>query len=236
MIPKKIHYCWFGKKRLPKELEGYIKTWRKFCPDYEIIEWNETNFDVDSHPFMKAAYEAKAWAFVSDYARLKIVYDNGGIYLDTDVEIMRNLDFLLVNQCFIGVQQLGNLCATGLGFGAEVSNQVVLAMMKKYDDLIFDINKKRELACPILNNSVIQSLGYKYVDEIVQLKHITVFPSKFMDPISPGNSKNLICEDTFFVHHYSASWENTRKRVKRRVINKIGQNRLNLLKKILGFH
>ena len=80
MIPKIIHYCWFGGKPLPKDVLDCIKTWKKYCPDYEIKRWDESNFDVNSHPFMKAAYEAKAWAFVSDYARLKVVYDNGGIY------------------------------------------------------------------------------------------------------------------------------------------------------------
>ncbi len=93
MIPKMIHYCWFGGKPLPKDVLDCIKTWKKYCPDYEIKRWDESNFDVNSHPFMKAAYEAKAWAFVSDYARLKVVYDNGGIYLDTDVELLKNLIF-----------------------------------------------------------------------------------------------------------------------------------------------
>lgn len=116
MIPKMIHYCWFGGKPLPKDVLDCIKTWEKYCPDYEIKRWDESNFDVNSHPFMKAAYEAKAWAFVSDYARLKVVYDNGGIYLDTDVELLKKPDFLLENQCYIGIQQPESLCTTGLWF------------------------------------------------------------------------------------------------------------------------
>ena len=90
MIPKIIHYCWFGGKELPIEVKKCIASWRKMCPDYEIIRWNESNFDVGQHPFVREAYKAKVWAFVSDYARLKVVYDNGGIYLDTDVETLRN--------------------------------------------------------------------------------------------------------------------------------------------------
>ena len=90
MIPKIIHYCWFGGKELPIEVKKCIASWRKMCPDYEIIRWDESNFDVGQHPFVREAYKAKAWAFVSDYARLKVVYDNGGIYLDTDVETLRN--------------------------------------------------------------------------------------------------------------------------------------------------
>ena len=85
-----IHYCWFGGKELPIEVKKCIASWRKMCPDYEIIRWDESNFDVGQHPFVREAYKAKVWAFVSDYARLKVVYDNGGIYLDTDVETLRN--------------------------------------------------------------------------------------------------------------------------------------------------
>ena len=84
MIPKIIHYCWFGGNPLPTDVKRCIESWKKMCPDYEIKRWDESNFDVNAHPFTKAAYEAKAWAFVSDYARLKVVCDNGGIYLDTD--------------------------------------------------------------------------------------------------------------------------------------------------------
>ena len=110
MIPKVIHYCWFGGNPLPKDVKKCIKSWKKYAPDYEIIEWNEYNFDINCHPFVKTAYEAKAWAFVSDFARLKVIYDNGGIYFDTDVELVKNPDFLLENQCYIGVQQSGHLC------------------------------------------------------------------------------------------------------------------------------
>lgn len=98
------------------------KIMEKNCPDYRIKLWNETNFDVNQHPFIKSAYEAKAWAFVSDYARLKIIYDEGGIYLDTDVELLKSLDSLLNNPSYVGIQQVGNVINTGLGFGAEKEN------------------------------------------------------------------------------------------------------------------
>lgn len=233
MIPKVIHYCWFGGKPLPSETKKYIDSWKKYCPDYEIKEWNENNFDVYSHPFMKAAYEAKAWAFVSDYARLKIIYENGGIYLDTDVELLRNLDFLLENQCYIGVQQVGHLCNTGLGFGAEKSSPVVQRMMEKYNSVDFDVNRKQELACPSLNNSVIRELGYFDSEEIVNLEHVTILPSNLIDPISPGNSKILTCKETISIHHYSASWESKPQQIKRKIMNVIGQKRINKIKAIV---
>ena len=96
MIPKKIHYCWFGENPMPdKDLEN-IESWKKFCPDYEIIRWDESNYDVNKIPYIKEAYECKKYAFVSDYARLDIIYHEGGIYLDTDVEIIKNIDFLFI--------------------------------------------------------------------------------------------------------------------------------------------
>ena len=145
MIPKIIHYCWFGGNPLPTDVKRCIESWKKMCPDYEIKRWDESNFDVNAHPFTKAAYEAKAWAFVSDYARLKVVCDNGGIYLDTDVELLKNLDSLREYQCYIGVQQAGHLCTTGLGFGATKSNPVVQQMLRKYDEIVFSEERKNLL-------------------------------------------------------------------------------------------
>lgn len=118
MIPKKIHYCWFGGNSLSSEVRKCIASWRRFCPDYEIIEWNEKNFDVDCIRYTADAYRDRRWAYVTDYARLKIVYEQGGIYLDTDVELLRPLDPLLENKVYFGMQRAGEV-ATGLGFGAE---------------------------------------------------------------------------------------------------------------------
>lgn len=101
MIPKVIHYCWFGNNPLPNDVKKCIKSWEKYCPDYEIKRWDEHNFDVYQNEFIKSAYDAKAWAFVSDYARLKIIYDEGGIYLDTDVELQKNLDGLRKMMVFL---------------------------------------------------------------------------------------------------------------------------------------
>ncbi|MDO4832161.1 MAG: glycosyltransferase [Clostridia bacterium] len=225
MIPKKIHYCWFGKKPLSKEVKKCIKTWKKYCPDYEIIEWNESNFDVNSHPFVKKAYEAGKWAFVSDFARLKIVYEEGGIYLDTDVELLKNIDFLLDNEFFIGVQQSQKCVTTGLGFGAEKNNQVILKMLKKYDEHEFDQNTMTEIMCPKLNNSVFHELGYEYKDEIVKLEGGTVYPPKYMDPLAPGYF-DLLCDDTISIHRYAASWTSGKQQLKRKLILFMGQKRV----------
>lgn len=233
MIPKKIHYCWFGGNPLPYDVKKCIESWRKYAPEYEIIEWNDNNFNVNSHPFMKAAYDAKAWAFVSDYARLKVIYDNGGIYFDTDVELLKNPDFLLVNQCYIGVQQVGQFCTTGLGFGAIKSSPVVQKMLEKYDSLVFSLENKKELACPYLNNSVIEEMGYQFSDEIWSNDYVTVYPCRYFDPIAPGKTKNLKGKDTVSIHHYAASWMGNGSRIKRKIFRLIGDENIHKIKIIL---
>jgi mannosyltransferase OCH1-like enzyme len=233
MIPKTIHYCWFGGDSLPPDVKQCIASWKKYAPDYEIVEWNENNFDVQSHPFMKAAYDAKAWAFVSDYARLKVIYEHGGIYLDTDVELLKKPDFLLENPCYIGVQQQGRLCTTGLGFGAEKSSPVVHKMMRCYDNLIFSVESLQELACPRLNNEVIKGYGYQSTEEIWKCGEVTVFPCRYFDPLSPGDTSNLLCPETVSIHHYSASWTGRKNRWKRKVFRLLGEERVHKMKKLI---
>ena len=223
MIPKIIHYCWFGKKDLPPEAKRCIASWKKMCPDYDIIRWDENNFDVNQNPFIKAAYEAKKWAFVSDYARLKVVYDNGGIYLDTDVELRKNLDSLREHGCYIGIQQNEFLCTTGLGFGATKSNPVVLKMLESYDDLTFSESHTLELSCPLLNNAVIRSYGLVSNTEITDLPEVTVYPPQYFDPYG---GENLLCNETYSVHHYAASWTSEKNQFKRKIARWIGQDNI----------
>lgn len=237
MIPKVIHYCWFGGKSLPNNVDKCIKSWKKNCPDYKIVQWNESNFDVNCHEFCKKAYNEKSWAFVSDFARLKVIYENGGIYLDTDVEVIKNLDDLLVNDFYVGVQQMGGLCATGLGFGAEKENQIVLDMLNAYNDVEFNRDKKNEIQCPKLNTKVLKKYGFSE-DKLMQVQNIQknsyIYPSRFFDPLAPGMRENLICSETFSIHHYSASWTNGKHRLKRKLIRCIGQDKILKLNKLLN--
>lgn len=230
MIPKIIHYCWFGGKKLPLEVKKCIASWKKMCPDYEIKRWDESNFDVGQHPFIKAAYEAKKWAFVSDYARLKVVYENGGIYLDTDVELRRNLDPLLTKKFFIGIQQRGNFCTTGLGFGATKCNSVVQKMLESYHDLTFSESNMLGIACPQLNDAVIRSYGTISSTEITDLTEVTVYPPKYFDPYG---GENLLCDETYSIHHYAASWTGKANSFKRKIAELIGQDRVIYIKSLL---
>ena len=124
-IPKVIHYCWFGPNPLPPSARKYIRGWRKYCPDYTIREWNEDNFDINCNDYCREMAARQKWAFLTDYVRLKVIYDYGGIYLDTDVELIGPLDPFLSDKAFMGVEYDG-LVATGLGFGAGVGVVVVL--------------------------------------------------------------------------------------------------------------
>ena len=231
MIPKVIHYCWFGNNPLPSDVKKCIRSWKEYCPDYEIKQWNENNFDINQHPFIASAYKEKAWAFVSDYARLKIIYDECGTYLDTDVELLKSLDGLLSNKCYVGIQQQNNVIATGLGFGAEKKNDAVYKMLEQYDKIIFDKNNLNDIACPWLNTKALEFYGNYSLKQITYFKDVAIYPSKYFDPIAPGDTKNLKCKDTYSIHHYSASWTNNRNRLKRRFIRILGQERVNKLKK-----
>lgn len=232
MIPKVIHYCWFGRNPLPKDVKECIKSWKKYCPDYEIVRWDEDNFDINCHPFVKEAYEQKAWAFVSDFARLKVVLENGGVYFDTDVELLKNPDFLLSNGCFMGITQTMNLCTTGLGFGAEKGNAVIEKMLKKYDNVSLLKQSRDELACPYLNSAVVEEMGYTFSNEIVKLNGITIYPPRYFDPLSVGDTQNLLCEDTVSIHHYAATWTSKGNRFKRKLFRFIGEENIHKLKKI----
>lgn len=229
MIPKTIHYCWFGGKDLPPEVKKCIASWKKMCPDYEIRRWDESNFDVEQNPFVKAAYKAKKWAFVSDYARLKVIYENGGIYLDTDVELRKNLDPLREKRCYIGIQQIGCLCTTGLGFGAPKSNPVVQKMLEAYDGLTFSESHTYELSCPRLNDAVIRSYGIINNTEITELPEVTVYPPRYFDPYG---GENLLCNDTYSIHHYAASWTGNGNTLKRKIARLIGQNNVIYIKSL----
>ena len=133
MIPKIIHYCWFGHNPKSEIILKCIQSWKKNCPDFEIIEWNEKNFNVKMIPYVKAAYEDKKWAFVSDYARLYAVYMCGGVYLDTDVFLHNSIDELLKYKCWLASDDVRYI-ATGLGFGAEKGNMTIKAIMDAYNN------------------------------------------------------------------------------------------------------
>lgn len=233
MIPKKIHYCWFGGNPLPRDVEACIASWKKHCPDYEIVRWDESNYDVTKHPFMKAAYEAKCWAFVSDYARLDVIYQNGGIYLDTDVELLKSLDPVLENACWFAMQQEKSVINTGLGFGAKQMHPAVQAMLAQYDQNTFCMERREDIACPYLNTRALAELGFVQEDREQEVAGARIYPARFFDPLATGDSKDLTCDETMSIHHYSATWTTGKQRLKRKIARLIGEKWIVRLKGVL---
>lgn len=219
MIPKTIHYCWFGGNPLPKLAKRCIKSWKKYCPDYEIIRWDESNYDISAAPlYVRQAYEAKKWAFVTDYVRLQVVYDHGGIYLDTDVELLQNWDHLLESQAFFGFED-GKYIATGLGFGAEAGTPIVKEMMDDYQDIpfILDDGSYNAITCPVRNTAVFLRHGLRQDGESQVIAGCRILPSVCLCPVDYETGKKGRTSETLSIHHFSASWQSSeqKKRHKR---------------------
>lgn len=209
MIPKIIHYCWFGRNPKPRLAEKCIKSWRKYCPDYEIIEWNEENFDISTAPlYVRQAYEAKKWAYVTDYVRLQVVYDHGGIYLDTDVELRRNLDFLLVNKAYFGFQN-ERFIATGLGFGAEPRMDILRELMADYHGIPFlrEDGTFDDTPCPRRNTEVFLRHGLRQDDSMqIIAEDIVILPSIYLCPIDEETKIRRRSQETVSIHWFEGSW------------------------------
>lgn len=200
-IPKILHYCWFGGGAISPENRKCMESWEKYCPDYKIIEWNEQNFDISKNRYVQQAYEAKKYAFVSDYARLAVVYEYGGIYLDTDVELVRPLDELLELPGFMGFQT-NNEVATGLGFGARKGNPVVQALLRDYDALDFlKADGSADLTpCPERNTRVLQALGVRKDGTRQSIAEMEIFPAEYFCPMDLCSRKLRVTPKTYSIH------------------------------------
>ena len=210
MIPKIIHYCWFGGGEIPERDKKCIESWKRVCPDYEIIRWDESNYDVSKNKYMRQAYEAKKWGFVPDYARLDIVFTYGGIYLDTDVEIIKSFDELLENKAYMGFEKGSNAVAPGLGFGAEKNMPLLLEMMEKiYGDRVFK-KESGELdltPSPTLAADFLCAKGIKLNGEYQKVEDMVFYPADYFCPIDYSTNLSTITDKTFSIHHFHASWQ-----------------------------
>ena len=208
-IPKVIHYCWFGGNPIPETDKAYIESWKKLCPDFTIMEWNESNYDVTKNRYMKEAYEAKKWGFVPDYARLDIIYEHGGIYLDTDIEIVRSLDPLLEEECFMGFEDDGgDFVALGLGFGAVKGNEHIRKMRDVYEDVSF-INEDgtlNTLPSPSYTTDYLETVGLEHVNKFQKIDNVTIYPKDYFCPKDYHTGKLTLTENTYTIHQYHASW------------------------------
>ena len=230
MIPKVIHYCWFGGNEKSPQMMTYIDSWKKYCPDYQIIEWNETNYDVTKHPFMAKAYQAKKWAFVSDYARVDILHEQGGIYLDTDVELISGLDAFLQYDFFAGFES-ESIVAFGLGFGAVAGHPILKDILEYYDHIEFpdDVSLLSKIACPIIQTEVLKKHGLVCNNREQDIEGGRVFDTEYFCPMSFQTGEMKCTAKTVSIHHYDMSWtskENIeKKRLEWRMINRFGYER-----------
>ena len=223
MIPKKIHYVWVGGKEKPLDIKRCMDTWKNHLQDYEIIEWNEQNFDIESHPFAKAAYKAKKWAYVSDYIRAYVIYNEGGIYLDTDVLILDNFDDFLSHRAFVGYEN-SNYPFTAV-FGAEKGHPFVKDMLDYYDDRMFEFDK----------NDQMKTVNTKSVSDILIEKYNCKLGNK-RQSLREGievYKENIFCNPSYesvSVHVFTGTWMEGKKPLMRK-INKFLKLRITTKKK-----
>lgn len=214
-IPKVIHYCWFGKNPLPELTLKCIESWKKYLPDYQIIEWNENNFDVNICPYVKEAYEASKFAFVSDYARFYILYNYGGIYIDVDVEVIKPIDKFLEHEAFAGFESKKHV-APGLILGAKKGNKIIKEILDSYSNRKFLLDDGNFNLTTVVEytTDVLLKYGLKPNNSLQNVNEMVIYPKTYFCPLSHNSKKQNFSENTYTIHHYAGSWlsEKQRKR------------------------
>lgn len=236
MIPKIIHYCWFGGNPLPELAQKCINSWKKYLPDYEIREWNERNFDIESNTYVKEAYEARKFAFVTDYVRLFALYNEGGIYMDTDVEVLKSLDRFLVHSAFSGFED-DKMIPTGI-MASEKGGRWAKDNLAYYSDRHFF---KSDGTLDLTTN-VITLTEYMLKQGLQQNNTyqdfpglITFYPKDFFCPKSHKNGKLYLTENTYTIHHFAGSWMTFGQKLKVKIISRLDAKTTNRIVKIKKF-
>lgn len=210
-IPKVIHYCWFGKNNKSKLIQNCIASWKKYLPDYEIIEWNETNFDVNSNDFVKDAYENKKWAFVSDYCRLWVLCHYGGVYLDTDMEVLKSLNIFLNEVAFGGIEKLRDKEHINMAiWGCKKNDEFIKHLLNKYENINFTDYRDNlfKLAIPNIVTEKAVHLGWdKNRQENVFFNGTKIYSREYFYPKGFSWEECEITDHTYTIHHYDGSWK-----------------------------
>ena len=225
MIPKIIHYCWFGKNPKPDIMIKCIESWRKYLPEWEIIEWTEDNYDINVCQYVRDAYEIKKWAFVSDYARLDILYKYGGIYLDIDVEFLKPLPDDYLNCSGILAFEYTKTVAPGLIFGANAGNEFIKSILKIYETERLSYEKTG--IYKTINARITDALlleGLKKNNQYQEIAGFCIYPSEYFCGYNTDIREPEITDNTIAWHHYLGSWSNPSLKMKIQ----------DILKKVIG--
>ncbi|MBC7764902.1 MAG: glycosyl transferase [Hyphomonadaceae bacterium] len=218
-IPKIIHYCWFGKSPLTPLAKKCIRSWKKYCPDFKIMEWNEENFDIHSNLYVKQAYEAKKWAFVTDYVRLYALQMFGGIYMDTDVEVIKKIDVFLSHNAFLGFEEKDHI-ATAI-MGAEKGSKWVERFLEYYKNKSF-INEDNsfDMTTNVITITRIMRKHYNLqLDNTLQELEggLVLYPQEFFCPKDFFTGKINKTQNTYTIHHFNGSWHDNEERLLRKL-------------------
>jgi mannosyltransferase OCH1-like enzyme len=201
-IPEIIHYCWFGGSPLPPAAVKCIASWQKYLPEHTIIEWNESNYDINKNNYITAAYKAKKFAFTSDYARFDILYQYGGVYFDTDVEVIKSFDRILCAGPFFGMETAGRI-NPGLGCAAAKGQPVIKTIIDHYNNLTFNNDNTTIVD---YTTAIFNELGLKKNDTVQQISGITIYPAAYFNPVDFDTHYLKITEETCSIHYGAASW------------------------------
>lgn len=238
-IPQIIHYCWFGKKEKPLKIKQFINNWKEILKGYKFIEWNEENFDINCNTYVKEAYEQKKYAFVSDYARIQALYKFGGIYLDTDVEVLKTFDEILNNECVLGFEA-ENYVATSF-IATKARSPLIKEFIDIYENEYFvnrdgtlnKITNVDKLNSILLKKGLVNNGKYQVLDE-----KIVIYPREYFSPYDYSNCIDKRNNNTICVHHFYQSWASNKKKavkkIKKIIAPIIGKNNMNKIRKILN--
>lgn len=244
-IPKVIHYCWFGGKPLPPLAEKCIASWKKYLPYYEIKRWDESNFDVNMIPYTQQAYEAKKYAFVSDFARFWILYNYGGLYFDTDVEVIKPMDDIIAAGPFMGCEnpyqegatpnKLG--VAPGLGLGVNPGLGLYKELLELYSNLSFlkPNGKTHTKTIVEYTTEFLCEKGLRNTHSIQNIEGVNIYPADFFCPMSYETGEINISDNTRTIHHYAKSWHGPKEKLYYTVSKLIGKRGAHFLSKIWKF-